>query len=43
MAVLRNAYAIFLNKHVLIKMQFSELMMFLSNGLNVFKADISRA
>lgn len=28
MAALRNAYAIFLNKHVLIKMQFSELMMF---------------
>lgn len=44
MAVLSNAYAIFLNKHVLIKMQFSELMMFYQMAcLNVFKADFSRA
>lgn len=44
MAVLSNAYAIFLNKHVLIKIQFSELMMFYQMAcLNVFKADFSRA
>lgn len=44
MAVLSNAYAIFLNKHVLIKIQFSELMMFYQMAcLNVFKADFGRA
>lgn len=38
MAVLRNAYAIFLNKSAIFWINHV-----LSNGLNVFKADISRA
>lgn len=43
MVALRNAYAIFLNKHVLIKNTIFWINDVLSNGLNVFKADFSRA